>query len=411
MATYNVVAKVETVPVGDGLPDRKNYTISPQAISFLQAGDRVNFSSDGTTFKFRYFDNGFWTNTSDIVGSGYKIVASGLAQDATDNILIYDNNTITDIDFNVTHKTVDTTPNQFNFPDRTNIDPKAQVVSFAQITGFNTAVQATVSATGSGYFGFRNAGSGQLKTSGWVSPNETIVVVVEAPHDYEALTRTVTVTIGGVTDTFKVVTRQWPLPEQVYHMGISAPQDLYLRQHIATFFGGEYEPLLSDYLRGGGLVPSIQENEHVPRSLPIHITDLYDTASALYFLFKPPDKGEGANTLDGGKTLSLAWDILTDYTVGYGELSRYLEYRYTFTSSNEELQHTTGSPSDVTIHSSRGAPGTWHQDNGKVWLTVTAPQNVERWYKGTITIYCRNAIDTSLVISRTVDWSMFFYGP
>ena len=143
----------------------------------------------------------------------------------------------------------------------------------------------------------------------------------------------------------------------------------------------------------------------------LRISDLYDTASALYFIYKPPDKADRANTLDGSKTLELAWDILNDYNVGYGELARYLEYRYTFTSSNADLQYTTGSPSDVAIHSSRGAPATWHQDNGKVWLRVTAPQNVERHYQGTLTIYCRNAIDTSLVITKTVSWSMFFYGP
>lgn len=406
MATYNVEAQF--IDFGGEFED--GIAMSPSSLDFLRPGDRVNFSSVGGTATFKNFVSSFWTNTSNIVGSGTKYVKSGVSNGTTDNVGVYDGNTFK-ANFEATVDQEDTTPNAFNIPDFTNVDPKALFLAkTVTINGINKGVSASISGTGSRdvYFYVNNLPVPKTGYNG-ITNGDVIRIYVEAEYDYEEMQRTITFTVGSRTETFTVTTRMWPLPEQVIELGISPPEDLYLKAHIATFFGGSSEPLLTDYLRGNYLVPSIQQNSHVPKTPPIFISDLYDTASALYFIYKPPDKSIDANTVDGGKTLELSWDVIADYNVGYGKLAEYIDYKYEYHSSDEEL--TSGSTTDVTIHSTSGNPGSWTQDNGKVWLKVSAPQNVERWYKGTLTIYARNHIDTRLVISKTVNWNMFFWGP
>lgn len=405
MATYNVNVQV--------IDEREFGSIAfvPSSLDFLQPGDVVNFnSSGGANVTISQFSSTMWTNTSNIYNSGSKTVKSGVPNGTEDIILAqgagYSRSYTIKVD------QADTTPDPFGLTNKYNVDPKALVhLGTFRVNGINKGVTASITGSGSKKAYFTVNYKPAQYTSKAVSQGDYITVYAEAEYDYEEMSRSVSMTVGSRTETIQIVTRKWPLPEQVINLGISAPQDLYLKQHIATFFGGESQPRLTDYLRGGGLVPSIQQNENVPKTPPIKITDLYDTASALYFIYKPPDKRESENTLNGGKTIELLWNVVDDYNVGYGKLAEYLEYRYEFTSDGSELANGNGSPSDVTISSTTGSPATWSQNNGAVWLTASAPSYSERHYKGTLTIFCRNAIDTSLVISRTVNWSMFFFGP
>lgn len=405
MATYNVRMQV--------LDEQEFGTITfiPTELEFLQPGDVVNFdTSGGSTITLSQFSSDMWTNTSNIYNSGSKTVKSGVTNGTLDTILAQGGGYSRS--YSITVDQEDTTPDPFGLTDKNNIDPKALVnLGTVRVTGINKGVSASISGTGSRKVYLTKNYKPAQYTSVGVSNGDYVTFYAEAEYDYNEMQRTITVTIGSRTETIKVTTRKWPLPEQVINIGISSPQDILLKSHIATFFGGETEPLITDYLRGGGLVPSIQQNEHVPTSPPITLKDLYDTASALYFIYKPPDKRESANTLQSGKTIELLWNVVDDYNVGYGKLAEYLEYRYEYTSDGSELANGNGSPSDATLQSTTGNPGTWSQNNGAVWITASAPTYSERHYKGTLTIYCRNAIDTSLVISRTVDWSIFFYGP
>lgn len=405
MATYNVNIQVLNETEVQGV------FFVPDSLDFLQAGDVVNFStSGGYSATISSFDSAMWTNTSTIYGSGSKTVKAGVANGTLDYVTASAAGHAKNLPCTVAQE--DTYPDAFGLTNKTDVDPKALIrLGTFRVLGINKGVTATVSGTGSKAVYFIKNSKPRKYTSTGVSNGDYITVYVEAEYDYNEMSRSISMTVGGRTETVNVVTRKWPLPEQVINLGISPPADLYLKAHIATFFGGESEPYIGDYLRGGGLVPSIQQNEHVPRTLPIAISDLYDTASALYFIYKPPDKREAENTLQSGKTIELLWNVIDDYNVGYGKLAEYLEYRYTFTSDGSELANGNGVPSDVTIASTTGNPGTWSQNNGAVWLTASAPTYSERHYKGTLTLYCRNAIDTSLVISKTVEWSMFFYGP
>lgn len=405
MATYNVNITVVNEAEFGGV----NFV--PSELPYLQPGDVVNFNATGGANPTIYdFSSTFWTNSSNIYGSGSKTVKSGVSAGTYDFIVANASGYTRQMKCTVDQQ--DSTPDPFGLTNKTNIDPKALVkVGRVDITGINTEVTASVSGSGSRALYFTKGYKPRQYTSTTVEDGDYITIYAEAEYDYNEMVRNITLTVGGRSQTVQIVTRKWPLPEQVINMGISAPEDIALRAHVATFFGGESQPRLTDYLRGGGLVPSIQQNAHVPTSPPIRLTDLYDTSSALYFIYKPPDKAASKNTSQSGQTIELVWDVVTDYNVGYGKLAEYLEYRYTFTSDGSELSNGNGSPSDVTINSTTGNPGTWSQNNGEVWLRASAPFYSERFYKGTLTIYCRNAIDTSLVISRTVTWVMFFFGP
>lgn len=392
------------------------YTTSVN-MDLLRAGDRVYLEAVTTTTEpadnvtLTGFSSEIFTSTSQITPGQYRTVKSGVPQGTSDYIQPRQNGfSIGNVYVAVNNP--DSLPNPFGLTNKTNVDPKAIIsVGYFQVTGINKAVTATVSGSGSREVYMTKNTKPREYTTMTVNNGDYINVYAEAEYDYNELSRTVSVTVGDRTETITVTTRKYPLPEQVIYMGISSPEDIYLKAHIATFFGGNTEPKLTDYLRGNFLVPSIKENEHVPTSPPIYLTDLYDTASALYFIYKPPYKRVTSNTISSAKSVQLTWNIVDDYNVGYGKLAEYLEYRYEFTSDGSQLQFTSGEASDVTLHSTAGSPGTWSQNNGAVWLKVSAPKNSERHYQGTITFYCRNAIDTSLVISRTVNWTIFFYGP
>lgn len=405
MATYNVSIQIIDEREFGGI------AFVPSSLDFLRPGDVVNFNtSGGANVTLSQFSSAMWTNTSNIYSDGSKTVKSGVPNGTEDIILAQGAGYSRSYTIRVDQ--ADTTPDPFGLSHKYNVDPKALInLGSFRVNGINQGVTASISGTGNKKAYFTLNYKPAQYTSASVKQGDYITVYAEAEYDYEEMSRSISMTVGSRTETVNVVTRKWPLPEQVINLGISAPQDLYLKQHIATFFGGESQPKLTDYLRGGGLVPSIQQNENVPKTPPIKLTDLYDTASALYFIYKPPDKREAENTLNGGKTIELLWNVVEDYNVGYGKLAEYLEYRYEFTSDGSELANGNGSPSDVSINSTTGSPSTWSQNNGAVWLTASAPSYSERHYKGTLTIYCRNAIDTSLVISRTVNWSMFFFGP
>jgi len=405
MANYNVDIQVVDEPGFTGI------TFVPNSLDFLQPGDTVTFNtSGGYSATIAGFSSSMWTNTGNIYGSGTKTIKSGVSNGTVDVISATVNGTSKN--FNCTVQAQDSYPDAFGLSNKSNIDPKALAeIGTFRVSGINTEVVASISASGSRDKFFTLNYKPRRFTSTTVKSGDYITVYAEAEYDYNEMSRSVTMTVGSRSQTVQIVTRKWPLPEQVINIGLSAPDNIALYDDIATFFGGESQPKLTDYLRGGGLVPSIQQNEHVPTSPPIRNTDLYDTASALYFIYKPPDKIANANTVQSGKTIELLWNVVDDYNVGYGKLAEYLEYRYTFTSDGSSLTNGNGSPSDVTIASTTGNPGTWSQNNGAVWLTASAPTYSERHYKGTLTLYCRNAIDTSLVISRTVTWTMFFYGP
>lgn len=326
------------------------------------------------------------------MSTGTSTTVKVTLRDATKNVPIY-------------FDTKDETVSAITLEDITDADPKALMNTHSlKISGINSSITAKIS-TSSGLAAYIRVGStlAAPRTSITVYNGYKIYIEAEAPHDYDQ-SSTVTLTLGSYSYTFTISTREYPIAEQVIELGIDSGT-IYFMNDVVNFFGSKSStPKLTDYLRGNELVPSILENSHVPDTAPIALTDLYGTVSALYFTYKPPNKTAIADTSDSGATIYVAWDIANDYGVGYGELAKELEYKYEVT----RLDSKDSIDVDVTTSTSTSY-STWSQSNSYIKLSATSEQSLgENILYGQLTIYARNAVDTSVVISKTVGWTLAF---
>jgi hypothetical protein len=394
MATHNVSARYES--------EFGAVIISPSTLEYVEAGDTINFSGSGSYWSG--FSSSYFTNTSSISSSGTKTIKSTVASGATTYVQCSISGKSATLRIDFLNK--DEYPSSFGLSNVSNVDPKALIQPHVvTVSGINTDVKASISSSGGRKAHLYKGSTNSVpRTSVTVGSGDKLTLEVEAEHDYSQ-ELTITLTVGTRTETFRVINRTYPLADQKISLGINSPP-LYFVQDLVTFFGSQRTyPQLSDYLRGNGLVPSIAENAHVPTSLPLNMTDLLGTYSAMYFRFRPPTKAVTADTSTGGKSLGLTWDMVTDYDVGYGRYSKELEYKYVVTRADSYPS------SEVSIytpaHSNEAA---WHQGNTYIQLSASSGANTEKMYRGTLTIYVRNAVDTSLVISQQVSWIIGFYG-
>jgi len=108
---------------------------------------------------------------------------------------------------------VDTTPNAFSFTDVTTSDLTTYKYDYVQITGINAAATVTGSnATYMSSYGFAVSGStSQPSTSGFTGGNKTItnnqyLHVRMRSSSSNSSTNSITLNVGGVSDTFSVTT-------------------------------------------------------------------------------------------------------------------------------------------------------------------------------------------------------------
>ena len=100
----------------------------------------------------------------------------------------------------------DTTPAQFNFADQTNVQLSTVITANTiTISGINTA--APISITGGTYS--INSGS-YTSSSGMVNNGNTVTVQLTSSGSYSTKTDA-TINIGGVSDTFSVITKADPI--------------------------------------------------------------------------------------------------------------------------------------------------------------------------------------------------------
>lgn len=375
--------------------------LSTNTLDFVVAGDTISFSG-GT---WSNFSSTYFTNTSTIYSSGTKTIKSSVSSGSTTYVQCTISGKTATLAINFDVK--DETPNSFGLSNVSDVNPKALIRPHSvTVTGINTRVTASISSSAGRVAQlYKNSTQYPPRSGFGVENGDTLILEVEAEYDYgEELT--ITLTVGTRTETFRVINRLYPLVDQLIELGINSPP-LAFKQDVVNFFGSKStSPKLTDYLRGNDLVPSIQQNAHVPTSPPIRLTDLLGTASALYFRYRPPTKAVSVDTTDGGKSLGLTWDIENEYNVGYGELAKELEYRYVVTRDDNHPAN------EVSIYTPAHSDETqWHQGNRYIQLSASSGAYTEKMYRGTLTIYVRNAVDTSLVISETVNWIISFYGP
>lgn len=386
---------------------------SPASLDFVRPGDTVQFVSQTFhTTSVSGFSGTYWTNTGTIP-DGTKTLKTGAPDNTTTSVICTIRGEQVSVPIQLRVK--DEHPDSFGLTDVSNINPKAifepHVVT---VNGINTEVNWSISSSAGRYAKATplSKTTNYPRSSGKISNGQKLYLEVEAEYDYsEQLT--ITLTVGTRTASFKVINKQWPDVDELIYINVPTPPILFMG-HVVAFFGRKQDdPLLTDYLRGNDLVPNIQQNDHVPTSPPIEITDLADTYSALYFRYRPPNKSITADTSTGTKSLQLTWNIETDYNVGYGDMAKDLVYWYAITHDAHQGAHATQmSNSDVQIISGSGE--VYNQPtagNQVITLAVNnSGANVEKFYRGNLTIYCKNQRD-NLTISQTVKYSIMFFGP
>lgn len=236
-----------------------------------------------------------------------------------------------------------------------------------------------------------------------------VYAYVYAPAGYD-LTQKVTARFHTARASTNLGTKEFPDPEQIIEFPVKSGTIKMSQVRQFFGFGGSY-PNLREYVRGGGYVASLKRNEHVPKSPPIRLTDLRNTVSALYFIYKPSKKTEVVDVTNGAGTVALVYNMGEEAPVGYGSYAKDLHYRFIVTRTDNERDY------DITIEGNTREGMTfdtgWRGGNSYIKLSYRANKNEERYFKGTLRMIVRNALDHTKQIETTVDWVMesFSFNP
>lgn len=304
---------------------------------------------------------------------------------------------------------LDATPDQFDVGSNvTGVAPADRIAGVPfTLTGMNTTATASCSA-GCDF----TVNNGLSTTSATVKNGDRIQLFVTASAGWSSAV-TGTLWVGSVSDSMTVTTVGAPaLNQLILFPKTAVPIGL---NEVINFFGGTslaFPPArnMRAYLRGGIYVPDISQNNTLPASGDLKLSQFANKATALIFSSYPKAQNVSGNTTAGLTTLSITWGVgvggSTGFDVGYGPgMKGAVEYRYVVT------EKTTGMLSTgLLVNSNTGSPGTWSADN--THLTISqSHNNLERRYAGTITIQVRSKVNNAVVVSATASYSLNFYGP
>lgn len=414
MANFNVGITYE---YDSELGGRLNF--STAALDELWEGDTITFTlttNTSDTITISGFGSSFWTNTGNLTLSSNgqtatKTVKTGVVKDSTTNITASgggDSDTLSC----VFPGAPDFMPDAFGFGNITNANPKTMSGISVTVSGITRKVGATIDNGGEIVVSASGQTLGRRRVGSWpqtIRNGDKVSFYFQVPLDY-GLTDTYTVTIGDRTETFTVSTKTFPDVDELILLGIDSG-DIRLKADIGYFFGMPYpnEASLTEYYRGGGRVPNISINQGIPTSGDIKETQFYGSGSGFYFIYVPSMKAISYDTLQGASTQSVAWFADVDYVIGFGPYATSVEYAYEYTVNT--IGDAQGSSLSITTRD--GKPhGTFDLDNDWFQFDVYCPGNTEVIWHGTLTIKARNYVDANeLIISRTVNWSIAFYGP
>jgi hypothetical protein len=381
-----------------------NQTITSAPITISGINTSVTASISGNSAEFNINGNVF-NSLNKTVNNGDVIrirMNSSSSYNSTVNTTL-SVSTVSDI-WSITTIANDITPDQFTFADITQANPSEErFSSLINITGISTPVTASISGNSAQF----NVNEGAYSTANkTVNNGDTIQVKMNASSSYNTTVST-TLSVSTVSDVWSITTRTDPGSGQIINFPLTAPT---IKQSDVILFYGGIQPLFRDqnlraYLKGGTYVPNISQNANIPTSGDLRLTNFLGSATALYFISSGSAQSVFANTVSAPQTRSLSWIVgrgeSYDPSLGYGNIRFSCEYYWTLA---EDTSLDTG------LSLPAGA-GTWSSNNLGVTLTASAPQNSERTYAGVLTLFVRSSYDTSKVISTTLGYGFFFFGP
>ena len=377
---------------GDVILDRSNATVT-----FQNQGSRSATISS--------FSSGFWTSTSNLPVGGNSTATKRRRTDLTDGatdqlrILINGISKFITLTYPNPPPPSDTVANPFTLPDVV-VTPKTEFFIRLTVSGINTTVTATVSnATVTVNAQPTN------RTSSPVVNGTRLTLTVAAPLDFRQ-SKTITIRVGsGPAQSFDVTTEDIFIDNKVV-LTKSANESIGLRE-ISQFFGGPSVPKITDFYPGLAYVPNIIDNEDIPLSGDLSLSDFRNAVTAFYFTTSPYGKAAVFNTLNGAVRGRLTFQGGDDFEMGYGAFTRInAKFKYSITREDG------GNASDVNVVLSAGQNiNVFSRQNNTIRLeTARTYQNEEKIFFGKLTVFAQHPIDTSRIISRTVTWGITMNG-
>ena len=309
----------------------------------------------------------------------------------------------------------DNTPDSWNMGNQTSKAPGIEVYCGSVVVrGINVPVTASISNKSS--FLFRvNQGSWRTSNA-TVNSGDFIELKCNTPQAFSQ-TITNTLTIGGTSDNVSVTTGSSD-SVQFIPSNITGPQIKF--SEIFGFFGRRrqfasslYEPAkLTDYVRGGDFLPNITQNNGVPTSPPIRISDFPGTGTSLYFDKYPSDKADVSRT-DTGSTpdeIYIGWEEDLDYKLGYGLIRDNCEVYVSWALINSEGRGnglTLDLVGDSEVNTWQPIPAQFHH----IGFKTRPSENREGFYTVEVTFKVRFRQDNSTIIESKARGTLSWFGP
>lgn len=251
----------------------------------------------------------------------------------------------------------------------------------------------------------------RVNNGGWVSLSSSTLTANQGDRVYLRCIASSTVGqtfsinfgIGNTSDSWAVTTGSAD-SEAFIPLGINS--GLIKLSDLRNFFGHANNPArLTDYRRGGSLVPNITQNSNVPSSGTIALTDFY--GSGLAFGFNDAQlitsQSDDYNTLAGASTRTLTWSLNNGFALGPSDgLDDVAQFSYTWAINTQ----FGNSP---TLLSQSGSPSTFSNSNRWVSVRLSVGANSEHFCTGTITIRARFGA-TGPTVTRKVNFFFNAYG-
>jgi hypothetical protein len=301
---------------------------------------------------------------------------------------------------------VDTVPDSFNIGKPVTSAQRSTIYEFLPFNVEGITDTANISATGCQ---FKKGSGGAWITSSTVGPNDTIYVRATSSSSYNTTT-SMSIYIGGVGDSNTIRTKNNPSDgARLYFPKSSRPVSL---TDLSNFFSAPVGTantvrIMSAFRRGGLHVPDIAENSGIADTNQSNNLTLGQFLnSATIFTFDRYPKNKWTNIGEGGaRAGGVSWTADLDWELGYSPLTKYnVEYRY-------EITRNTNYSGDVeTFTSSGAATGTYAANNFAFSVQGTAPSGKARYYSGTIKIFMRSLINSSLFLTTEVEYELSFQG-
>lgn len=302
----------------------------------------------------------------------------------------------------------DTVPDPFNLGNTiNNVNRSTYIVGASfRVAGLSAGTSTFIRSSVGQY----NINGGSYSSAERNVQNGDLISVRVLSSSAYNTTRTMTLNIGTVTNSWSVKTRLDPGDGVKIPLGITTG-NIDLKQ-IGDLFGRASASLVGDttlgnYYRGGIAVPDISENSSIPTSGDIDIGDFRGTAAQSLYMEKYPSyKGTSRNSTTGNATIALGWSTMeailsnSDFYVGYGEwLRNVCEYKY-------EVSFNRVGPVVTTPNHTN-----WSTANRQINIELYVPQGLpENDYTGTITFYARHKLFDSYVLESQCDFLFFVYG-